>query len=157
MIKIVWRNQTGYRVLEFREVFIMDRIKWTEEFSVGVQRFDNQHARIIALINKLIEDSKASVNSELISDALSLMTEYSQNHFKDEEKSLEEYGYEDFDSHKEKHKRFLKKTMKFNQATMVGVTEVPVLVLEYLKDWWVVHILVEDMKYKPLLKDKVLL
>lgn len=135
----------------------MEPIKWTEEFSVGVNRFDQQHISIILLINKLIETPRAAVNSELISDTLLTMTQYALNHFKEEEYYLEEFGYKDFENHKKMHHAFLKRTVKLNQKTLLYINDVPTEILKYLKNWWISHILNEDMKYKSLFKDKVLI
>ncbi len=132
----------------------MEKIEWTEKFSVGVSLFDNQHRQIIEMINKLIRTHRLSVDSDVISDTLTSMTEYARNHFKDEERFMTEHGYPDYDSHKERHKEFLKKTVSFCNATTLHVETVPEKLLEYLRNWWIHHILEQDMKYRQFFNEK---
>lgn len=131
----------------------MDTILWSEKYSVGIDKFDHQHKQIILLINKMFDSPEVKVNSNLISDTLTTMTQYSLSHFIEEEAYLKENGYDDFENHKNKHHEFLVKTMKLNQATMLCVNEVPGKLLNYLKEWWTFHILYEDMKYKDSFND----
>ena len=70
----------------------MEKIMWDETFSVGVRDLDAQHKQIIILVNTLIEMSDAKVDSEIISDTLTKMTQYAIDHFKKEEQYMLEYG-----------------------------------------------------------------
>ncbi len=126
----------------------MDPIFWTGEFSVGVSEMDNQHKKLIAMINKLIEEPDAKTNSHTISDLLTAMITYAQEHFRAEEALMSEHGYPLKDMQTEQHKSFVKKTVDFCSAVEVGVDIVPHAMLEYLKGWLVHHILEQDMKYK---------
>ena len=71
----------------------MEQIIWTEEFSVGVKRLDEQHKRLIAMINRLMGAPRAKTRSERISDLLSDMTKYAQEHFQTEEDLMRQYDY----------------------------------------------------------------
>jgi hemerythrin len=122
--------------------------------SVGVRLLDEQHKKLIGMVNRLIEASETTVRSEVISDVLTTMTEYARTHFKDEEQYMIAYGYPGYASHKEHHKAFIEKTVAFCDATMLHVEAVPDKLLGYLRDWWVHHILEEDMKYKPFFNAK---
>jgi hemerythrin len=124
-------------------------IYWTEEFSVGVRKMDEQHKKLIAMINRLIKEPEADTHSETISDLLSDMINYAREHFRDEEALMSEHGYPYLDRQTEQHTGFIKKTVDFCSATEVGVDIVPQAMLGYLKDWLIHHILEQDMKYKP--------
>jgi hemerythrin-like metal-binding protein len=63
----------------------MEQITWTEDFSVGVVRLDEQHKRLIQMINRLIAKPQTTTESEMVSDLLSDMTNYAQKHFAAEE------------------------------------------------------------------------
>lgn len=135
----------------------MEKIIWSESFSVGVIEIDYQHQRIIRLVNKLIEMEGATVDSETISDTLTKMTQYSKDHFEIEEKYMLEYGYPNYSEHKEHHKEFRKKTVAFCIDVMSYKTAIPIEVLTYLKEWWTNHILNTDMEYKSFFNKKGLL
>ncbi|MFN3533222.1 MAG: hemerythrin domain-containing protein, partial [Candidatus Brocadia sp.] len=66
----------------------MEKIVWSENFSVGVRVLDDQHKQIVTLINILIEMSDAKIDSEIISDTLTKMTQYAINHFSKEEEYM---------------------------------------------------------------------
>lgn len=131
----------------------MKEIEWNESFYTGVRKLDDQHKKIIDMINKLIEMGDLEVNSESISNTLQKMTEYSQEHFDTEEKFMLEYNYPEYSTQKEQHREFIKKTAIFCFETMNYKTSVPKEILIYLKEWWVSHILASDMKYKSFFEE----
>jgi hemerythrin-like metal-binding protein len=127
----------------------MEEIAWTDDFSVGVAALDAQHKKLIGMINRLIRDPSAETRSETISDLLTEMTRYAQKHFQAEETLMSEHGYPGLDSQKQQHQAFRRKTVDLCSATMARVQIVPDVMLNYLREWLVDHILREDMKYKP--------
>jgi hemerythrin-like metal-binding protein len=132
----------------------MEKIIWTEGFSVGVVMLDEQHKYLIKVANQLIEAPKVTTNSETISWILSDMLKYAQVHFKSEENLLRRYGYPQLDQHITEHQAFKKQTMSFFQEITVDVSTVPNTMLNYLCEWVVEHILSSDMAYKPFLQEQ---
>lgn len=126
----------------------MEKIVWDEGFSVGVRDLDEQHKRIITIVNTLIDMKDAEVDSEIISDTLTKMTQYAGDHFKAEEEYMLNYEYPEYSSQKKQHQEFKKKTVDFCVGTMVHKITIPTEMFAYLKSWWTNHILKEDMKYK---------
>jgi hemerythrin len=47
-----------------------------------------------------------------------------------------------------------KKIVRFSTATTLGVDQIPEFLPEYLGNWWVHHILQDDMVYRSFFKDK---
>ena len=130
----------------------METISWDESFSVGVREFDEQHRRIIEIINLLILDSAGDVRGEAISETLTRLTKYTQEHFRAEEEFLAEHGYPDLAVQRDEHIAFRKRVVVFCLDTMVQRPEVPEDLLLYIKDWWVKHIQMEDMQYRAFLQ-----
>jgi hemerythrin len=133
----------------------MEPVQWSEKFNVGVRELDQQHQQLIKLLNILIS-TQGTINtrSEMISDTLLAMTRYAQVHFKAEERLMEAYGYPGLEKQKIQHRDFRKKTVAFSTATYYGIDHIPEAMLEYLVDWWVHHILEDDMAYRSYFKDK---
>ena len=52
----------------------MESIIWTTKFCVDVARIDEQHKRLIDMINRLVAASQAKTGLETISDLLNDMT-----------------------------------------------------------------------------------
>ena len=100
------------------------------------------------MVNTLIEMNETEVDSEIISDTLTKMTQYASDHFKTEEQYMLDYDYPEYSSQKKQHQEFKKKTVDFCVGTMVHKATVPTEIFTYLKSWWTSHILQEDMKYK---------
>ncbi len=132
----------------------MEKIVWTDEFSVGIKEIDEQHKKLVDLINTLIEADDLSVTSDIIAETLSELTQYVSYHFTTEERYMKEIDYPDFENHKQEHIKFKKQTVNFLLETMEMKDEVPLEILSFLKDWLVHHILETDMKYKPYFEEK---
>ncbi len=133
----------------------METIQWSEEFSVGVEKLDQQHRQIIGMLNRLISTPEAQdTHSETISDILTAMTRYSLEHFKTEEGLMKAHGYPELEEHRQEHIAYRKKAIDFSTATSLGVESVPQILVSYLSEWWTHHILDEDMKYKPFFAKK---
>jgi len=136
----------------------MDKIEWSDGFSVGVKTFDDQHKRILGLVNKLIDTPNLDSNSVIITEMISKMIDYAKTHFEDEERLMLEHNYPDYIDQRVHHGEFIEKTGAFieqtAQTTSEGEESVPESILIYLEDWWINHILKEDMAYKPFFKDK---
>ncbi|MDP7287788.1 MAG: bacteriohemerythrin [Phycisphaerae bacterium] len=132
----------------------MEQIVWTEEFSVGVEKLDEQHKILIGMINKLIRDPQAATRSETVSDVLGEMTNYALEHFAFEENLMAEHGYPQSKGHVKEHRAFQETTSKFCTATAVDVLGVPEMLLEHLSEWLVHHILEIDMAYRPFFQER---
>ena len=126
----------------------MGKMIWDESFSVGVKELDEQHKKIIEIINKLIEIKDATVNSEIISNTLNELTKYSSKHFETEEKLMNEYNYPDYSLHKAQHNQFRKDIANFCIDAMYYKSTVPIELLTFLEEWWKNHTQGSDMKYK---------
>ncbi len=132
----------------------MEEIVWKNEFSVGVTEMDEQHKKLIAMINLLIADQKSLTAPETIARLLTEMTDYAQEHFRTEEYLMSEYGYDKKDHQVAQHEEFILKTRAFYTKADIGPNTLSVALLEYLKTWLIGHILKEDMQYKTFFKDK---
>lgn len=132
----------------------MEKITWDESFSVGVRDLDEQHKQIIIMVNTLIEMNDTKVDSEIISDTLTKMTQYATSHFNKEEQYMFEYGYPEYSFQRKQHQEFKKKTVNLCMETMVHNVTVPTEIFTYLRSWWTNHILKEDMKYKQFFNER---
>jgi len=92
----------------------MKKIVWTKEYSVGVKSLDEQHIKIIELINTLIDHHNDGVKSETIADVLQQMVKYAQNHLDYEEELLEKHHYPKLMQHASIHIEYLKNVADFS-------------------------------------------
>jgi hemerythrin len=132
----------------------MEKIIWNENFSVGVREMDEQHKRLIGIINELIETDNTTVDSETIFDILTKMTNYALSHFEEEEQYMIKYNYPDYSIHKDQHSKFKDQLITFCKDTKVHKESIPTEIFSYLKTWFTNHILETDMAYKPFFNEK---
>jgi len=130
----------------------MEKIIWNNSYSVGNEKIDSQHKQIIKMINTLLDDyNHLDASSEKLHDLLDSMTNYFRNHFKEEEKFLEEIGYPETEGHQMLHMHYIDKTVDLNFEIMLKKDNVSNEMMQFLLHWWTNHILIEDMKYKDFL------
>jgi len=56
-------------------------IEWSDEFSVGVERYDGQHKRLIALLNELHEGMRARQGKEAVGRVLDGLVAYVRENY----------------------------------------------------------------------------
>lgn len=125
----------------------METIQWSNSLSVGVKEMDQQHKKLIGMINRLIEEQHVLTEPATIAQLLTEMTDYAQEHFRAEEYLMAEYGYDRLELQKHTHAAFIDQTVEFMNAG-VGPNILSKALLEYLRSWLTEHILHEDMQYK---------
>lgn len=129
-------------------------VSWSEDLSVGIRTIDEQHKRLIAMINELNEAMAQGKGKNVIGPILTRLANYAVEHFGTEEKLFETYGYPERDSHIAVHKAFVEKVSSFQSDFETGRAMVTRDLMVFLKDWLLKHIRGTDKKYSPFLKKK---
>ena len=131
----------------------MKIIDWTPSFSVGDERMDAQHRKIIQLINDLIEAQNSDELPDRLHQALYDMFEYSRGHLHDEEQLLRRIGYPDIDQHLAAHEAYIERMSLLSIAATGDESVTSLETIRFLREWWENHILKEDMAYARMLKN----
>jgi hemerythrin len=126
----------------------MEKIIWDEQFSVDIPIIDQQHQRLVRMINDLITAESIGGQSERVSDILNRMTTYAEEHFATEEKIMQARGYPLYSVHHQEHMAFIRKIVNFATTNTSDKESVSAEMLTFLKDWLATHILNSDMQYK---------
>jgi hemerythrin-like metal-binding protein len=132
----------------------MVKINWSPEYSVGVGMLDEQHKRLVLMLNRMIDTREAATGSQVVSEMISRMTAYAQEHFKFEEDLLTKIGFPRLDQHIQSHNKFRKKIVDLCMAVPLGVSSVPQVMLNFHVQWWQNHILQEDMQYRSFFEEQ---
>jgi hemerythrin len=127
---------------------------WEDELSVSISSIDDQHKKLIELINQFYENIRIASNKELISGLISGMKNYTVFHFKDEENLLKKFHYANFESHKKEHEFFLEKVNDLEERFSAGKLIISFEITDFLKKWIVNHIQETDSKYSGFLRSK---
>ena len=131
---------------------IEDLIKWNDSYSVGNTEMDEQHKKLLEIINKLFKSFKEGNAQEILQNILEEMINYANFHLNAEEKLLFKYNYPEKEHHETLHQSFRDKTEELKLILNKESKDAHYQLIEYLKDWWTNHILIEDMKYSGFLK-----
>ena len=135
----------------------MPLLTWDDKFLVGVKEIDDQHIRLLEMINRLHDMYVAGKAQRVLAAAIFDMNAYARNHFATEEKYMESYRreYPDYDTHKKEHWEFFSKAMNFLVEFGEGrQAEIPTEILEYLVKWFTEHTTGTDRGLAALLKGK---
>jgi hemerythrin-like metal-binding protein len=133
----------------------VEKIVWDEAYSVGVAAMDDQHRKLVGMINQLAncraeQGVGASGNFH---GTLSTIFNDTQVHFKTEEDYLQRIGYPQLAEHQMEHNALFRQMVTFSMATAEGVQD-EAAVHRYLNDWWLLHLVESDMQYRDFVESK---
>lgn len=123
-------------------------MEWTTAFSVGVAIFDDEHKKLIAIINQLHEAIDAGVDRQALQNVTDNLVEYTLMHFRHEEMYFDDWAYPFAAEHAAIHARLRQQV--FDYRKQIQDRDSRALADElavFLRDWLANHILVEDRKY----------
>jgi hemerythrin len=132
----------------------MALFEWTPALSVGVTEMDNQHKKLIDLINRLNDAMKAGKGKDILAQVFKELADYTIFHFGAEEKYMQQFSYPEIFKQKAEHKVFIDKTLAMTKDLIAGKITVSMDVMTFLKDWLSKHIQGEDKKYGSLFNQK---
>ncbi len=122
-------------------------VEWEDKFSVGISGIDEEHKKLIGILNKAIIASEHNGNTVETLELLGDMIEYSRKHFSMEEAYMLKFKFPEYQLHKNEHLDFTDKTIMNYHNFISGDYQTANEILEYLKQWLVNHIQVTDKKY----------
>lgn len=125
----------------------MSLMEWTEDLSVGVEVLDEDHKKLIALINRLHDAMKAERSRDVMASILSELVDYTEFHFSREEEFFDRTSYPDTFSHKMQHKKLTDKVKDIRSQYESGAISISMDLMAFLEDWLFGHIKGTDKKY----------
>jgi len=125
----------------------MALMEWNPSFSVKVKKFDDQHKKLVDLVNQLHDAMKAGEGNAMLGVVLQSLISYTGSHFADEEKMMQANAYPEYAKHKGEHEKLVKQVLELQQKFQAGNAMLTMSVLSFLKEWLVKHIQGEDKKY----------
>lgn len=120
---------------------------WNDSYSVSNEAIDNQHKKLIDLINTLHEAMIKGEGRSVLSDVLKELLAYTKTHFKSEEALMEKAGYSELGAHKAIHDQFTAQVDDFCKKYESGNLAVTMELMGTLKNWLIDHIQGTDKRY----------
>ena len=132
----------------------MNIFEWTDEFSVGVAHLDDQHKKLVELINELFDAMAVGKGRDVLDGVIGELQKYVLIHFQSEERMMLINGFAGLEEHKEEHARFIEKIKEFKEKFESGDRKLTIEVVDFLKDWIINHINGMDKQYAVFFKEK---
>lgn len=134
----------------------MPFMEWNPTFSVGITQFDDEHKRLVKMLNDLHEAMLKGKGRDALGAILDGLIGYTRTHFANEEKYMLQHHYPDYPAHKKEHDALAKQVLAVQAKYKQGGTSATLSmdVLNFLSDWLVKHIMGSDRKYTPFFNGK---
>ena len=129
--------------------------KWDKSLETGYEKVDKQHKMLAAAVNDLMEASSSGKGDREVLRTLEFLTNYTVQHFTDEENLQIMYEYPDYPNHKRIHEDFREKVGELvRKVNETGPTEEIIAeVSSIICAWLLEHIKGEDFRMASYVKD----
>ena len=131
----------------------MALIEWKDSLSVQVGEIDGQHQKLIGMINDLNEAMKQGKGKTVVGEVIDGLINYTDTHFKTEERYFDRFGYPQTEAHKKEHANFVEKVLDFRTGMESGKLGLSIEVMNFLSSWLTHHITVVDKQYTQFFND----
>lgn len=128
--------------------------QWREEYNTNIKAMDDHHRALFETANKLYEEIHSGLNQSVLEDTLNFLIRYTEDHFTQEEKLMEDFDFPEHEVHIKHHVRLIQEVQELKSKYAAGEIRMDMSIVNFLKDWIINHILTEDRKYGPYLNDK---
>lgn len=125
----------------------MPFMNWNAALSVNIESIDEQHKKIIDMINELHDTVKQGSKRETMDDALVRLSVYTVKHFIYEESLFKKHGYVFQKEHKKEHDELAERVTEFHKKHTIQKEEIGEDLLEFFKDMMCNHITTFDQQY----------
>ncbi len=132
----------------------MSLITWSPQLSVGINSIDEQHQKLINMINALNDALNSGESREVMVKIFDGLVVYCDKHFTFEEDLFGTHGYAGGAAHKAEHDKLRQQVMDLKHKMDGGNFMIGLELMGFLKDWLTNHIMKSDKAYVPDLTGK---
>jgi hemerythrin len=122
----------------------MPFLEWKDTYNIGVKEIDNQHRGLFDLISKLFNSRLYEPDGKYFVLTLNKFVEYAHVHFSTEERYMREAHYPKLAEHQDEHEHFITQISQLAQDVENKEPDIENKTLDFLKEWYVSHILGAD-------------
>ncbi|WP_420237331.1 bacteriohemerythrin [Telmatobacter bradus] len=126
----------------------MALMEWNDRLSVGIMVLDEDHKKLVAMINELFDNIMAENSKEKLGAVLNKLIQYTVEHFKREEAFFARTNYPLAAEHIKEHQKLTEQVLKVQSDFEKNIDATLSLhVMNFLRQWLTKHIQGEDHKY----------
>lgn len=122
----------------------MPLIEWKKEYEIGIAKIDNQHKKIIQIVNQAIEYQFSKQNENEIEEIFDDLQNYIREHFKTEEEYMLMHQYPGYDRQRNEHQQFIDRLFQAQREYYKTGHVTSINVFNFVWDWFSQHILLLD-------------
>jgi len=130
----------------------LDLLIWSHIYSVGNDEIDQQHQKLMQLINTLYH-AQYSGSSTQVSTILRELVDYTVYHFQAEEKIQQAFQYPEYSRHKQIHIDLIQEVSGYVDQLQKEDETIKERLMVFLSEWLKNHILGEDKKLGKFIRD----
>jgi hemerythrin-like metal-binding protein len=130
-------------------------MEWTDECSVGVRQFDDDHRAIVQIADELQKAINVGIDKSQLILIIDRVDALATQHFAHEEVAFDKSGYPNAATHKGQHSvaRAMRDNFR-NEVLRAGASRHAVELLLLLKGWFLLHVQQEDREFGAFLNSK---
>ena len=130
----------------------MPLMTWNKELDLGIPSIDDQHKKLVKLLNELFDGMQAGKGRDVLGHVLQGLAAYTASHFRYEEDIFSKTGYPERLGHKHEHEKLIKSVEELQaKHVAVGAGALTIETMHFLKHWLTGHIQGSDRRYAPYL------
>lgn len=122
-------------------------VSWSDDLSVGIGVIDDDHKKLLNLINNLQTAVFYPTGEAFERQALQELVDYTKYHFEREERMMVENDYPEYEEHKRQHEEMIAKVNGFMDAYEKNREGTIDQLTQFLKSWLINHIAGTDQRY----------
>jgi hemerythrin-like metal-binding protein len=131
---------------------VAELIVWKDRYSVGIEGMDQQHKKLVGLINELHDAMQAGRANEAVVKTLDGLVSYTLTHFGAEEALLKKSGYPGYEQQRSEHQKLVAQVKALQQKARAANLALSLEVSAFLRNWLIDHIVGVDKQYTAHLK-----
>ncbi len=124
----------------------MPLVQWNESYSLKNAVLDTQHKKLFGILNRLYDDAMDNVNESAYETAVGRLLFYTNYHFDTEEQIMGKCNHPFLYDHAQEHQSFTEKIGELKNNIGHDSKEKTKVLIEFLVNWIVHHVVVEDHK-----------
>jgi len=130
----------------------MAHIQWKDRYNINFREIDAQHHGLLDLLNALSDLMDGRHNPGPVSRIFDALGDYAVTHFSSEERYMQAAGYPRLAQHRQEHATFVTRLKELSKAYNPGEPKQVDETTEFLRNWYLTHIIKTDQDYIPYLK-----
>lgn len=141
-LSVVIKNVVGKFSFSESQTFFL----WNSSYSVGSEAMDQEHKRLVEIINNLYGAMRQGKGNQAIGSILDGLASYTRTHFAHEEKLMKDAKYEAYEEHKREHDTLSRQVLEIQNKYRSG-NVLSLEIMSFLKEWLVTHIQGSDKRF----------